>query len=151
MSASHFCIPRKETVQPPYLQNRIIMFCLQIPPLIHLWEIFILLLSVCTVYLAAANIWSDPRNISCINRSQTHECRNWDWGRGILSLGIHKLDFRYSVLCWFLSPHCKKGLAVFPSPAGMSLIKLFLGGNNLVFPAQREFDQWHPGWGRENG
>jgi hypothetical protein len=37
--------------------------------------------------------------------------------------------------------HCKKGLAVFPSPAGMSLIKLFLGGNNLVFPAQREFGQ----------
>jgi hypothetical protein len=30
----------------------------------------------------------------------------------------------------------KKGLAVFPSPVGMSLIKLFLGGNNLVFPSQ---------------
>jgi hypothetical protein len=30
-------------------------------------------------------------------------------------------------------PHCEKELAVFPSPAGMSLIKLFLGGNNLVF------------------
>ncbi len=29
--------------------------------------------------------------------------------------------------------HCKKELAVFPSPAGMSQIKLFLGGNNLVF------------------
>jgi hypothetical protein len=29
--------------------------------------------------------------------------------------------------------HCKKELAVFPSLAGMSLIKLFLGGNNLVF------------------
>jgi hypothetical protein len=29
--------------------------------------------------------------------------------------------------------HCKKELAVFPSPAGMSLMKLFLGGNNLVF------------------
>ena len=29
--------------------------------------------------------------------------------------------------------HCKKELAGFPSPAGMSLIKLFLGGNNLVF------------------
>jgi hypothetical protein len=29
--------------------------------------------------------------------------------------------------------HCKKELAVFPPPAGMSLIKLFLGGNNLVF------------------
>ena len=34
--------------------------------------------------------------------------------------------------------HCKKELAVFPSPAGMSLIKLFLGGK---FPAQREFGQ----------
>ncbi len=31
--------------------------------------------------------------------------------------------------------HCKKGLAVFPSPAGMSLTKLFLGGNNLIIPA----------------
>jgi hypothetical protein len=27
--------------------------------------------------------------------------------------------------------HCKKGLAVFPSPAGMSLTKLSLGGKNL--------------------
>ncbi len=33
-----------------------------------------------------------------LNRSQTHECRNWDWGRTIPSLGIHQLDFRYSVL-----------------------------------------------------
>ncbi len=32
-----------------------------------------------------------------------------------------------------LMGHCKKELAVFPSPAGMSLIKLCLGGNNLVF------------------
>ncbi len=39
------------------------------------------------------------------------------------------LDLRCSM--WAL--HCKKELAVFPSPAGMSLIKLFLGGNNLVF------------------
>ncbi len=29
----------------------------------------------------------------------------------------------------------------FPPPAGMSLTKLFLGGNNLVFPAQGEFDK----------
>ncbi len=33
----------------------------------------------------------------------------------------------------WLAIHCKKELAVFPSPAGMSQIKLFLGGNNLVF------------------
>jgi hypothetical protein len=37
--------------------------------------------------------------------------------------------------------HFKKGLVVFPSPAGMSLIKLSLGGNNLIFPAQGEFGQ----------
>jgi hypothetical protein len=35
--------------------------------------------------------------------------------------------------------HCKKELAVFPSPAGMSLIKLFLGGNNLVFSRPERF------------
>jgi len=37
--------------------------------------------------------------------------------------------------------HCKKELAVFQSPAGMSLIKLFLGGDNSIFPAQGEFGQ----------
>jgi hypothetical protein len=30
------------------------------------------------------------------NHSQTHKCRNCDWGRAIPFLGIHKLDFRYS-------------------------------------------------------
>ncbi len=29
-------------------------------------------------------------------RSQTHECGNWDWGRTIPFLGIHKWDFRCS-------------------------------------------------------
>jgi hypothetical protein len=33
---SHLCIPRNETVEPPYFQNRIIMFCLPIPTLIYL-------------------------------------------------------------------------------------------------------------------
>jgi hypothetical protein len=35
----------------------------------------------------------------------------------------------------------KKRLATFPSPAGMSFTKLSLGGNNLIIPAQREFDR----------
>ncbi len=43
----------------------------------------------------------------------------------------------------------KKRFAIFPSPAGMSLIKLTLDGTNLILPAQEEFSQWHPGWGRE--
>jgi hypothetical protein len=39
------------------------------------------------------------------------------------------------------SIHCKKTLAVFPSPAGMSLTKLSLDGNNLIFPVQGEFGE----------
>jgi hypothetical protein len=35
----------------------------------------------------------------------------------------------------------KKGFAIFPSPAGMSLIKLSLDGNNLIISAQGEFGQ----------
>ncbi len=32
-----------------------------------------------------------------INRSQTHECGNWDWGRSIPFLGISVSNFRYCV------------------------------------------------------
>ncbi len=48
------------------------------------------------------------------------------------------------------SLHCKKSVSNFPSPAGNSLIKLSLGGNNLIIPVQGEYGQWHPGWEREN-
>jgi hypothetical protein len=37
--------------------------------------------------------------------------------------------------------HCKKSVAIFPSPAGMSLTKLSLAGNNYYY---------YPGWAREN-
>jgi hypothetical protein len=37
--------------------------------------------------------------------------------------------------------HCKKRLAVFPSPDGMSLTKLSLAGNNLIIPGHGEFGQ----------
>jgi hypothetical protein len=43
--------------------------------------------------------------------------------------------------------HCKKRLTVFLSPAGMSLTKLSLVGNNLIIPSQEEFGKRHPGWG----
>ncbi len=42
--------------------------------------------------LQQENMWTDPGNIY-INRSQTHECRNWDF----LFLGINEWDFRCSV------------------------------------------------------
>ncbi len=46
------------------------------------------------------------------------------------------------VECWFMAEvmvHCKIRLAVFPSPAGMSLTTPSLVGNNLIFPGQGEF------------
>jgi hypothetical protein len=33
------------------------------------------------------------RSWEYINRSYTHECGNWDWGRAISFLGTHKWDF----------------------------------------------------------
>ncbi len=36
------------------------------------------------------------RSWEYINRSQTQECENWDWGRAIPFLEIHKWDFRCS-------------------------------------------------------
>ncbi len=50
-------------------------------------------------------------------------------------------------VCLLFSVNWKKRFAIFPSPAGMSLTKLSLAGNNLIIPAQREFVKWLPGWG----
>ncbi len=44
-----------------------------------------------SVYFAAAKYVD--RSWVYINRSQTHECANWDWGRPIPRKGIHKWDF----------------------------------------------------------
>ncbi len=35
--------------------------------------------------------------IYCISRPQTHDCGNWDWGRAVPFLGIHKSKFLCSV------------------------------------------------------
>jgi hypothetical protein len=34
--------------------------------------------------------------------------------------------------------HCKKRLVIFSSPAGMSLTKFFLGGDNKIIPARKK-------------
>ena len=46
--------------------------------------------------LLQENMYVD-RSWEYINRSQTHECGNWDWGHAIPRKGIHKWDFRCSV------------------------------------------------------
>jgi hypothetical protein len=73
-----------------YFQNRIIMFCLPVPTLIYLWEIYIFPGSVC---LFCCREICGPRSWEYINSSQTHECGNWDWGRAIPRKGIYKWDF----------------------------------------------------------
>jgi hypothetical protein len=90
MSGSHLCIHRNETMQPPYFQNRIIMFCLLIPTLIYLWEIYIFPGWVCL--FCCSQICGPILGI--YNRSQTHECGYWDWGRTIPRKGIYKWDSR---------------------------------------------------------
>jgi hypothetical protein len=41
------------------------------------------------------NRW--PEREKTLDRSQTHECGNWDWGRAVPFLGIHKSKFLCSV------------------------------------------------------
>ncbi len=51
-----------------------------------------------SVYSAAGKYVD--RSWEYINRSQIHECGNWDWSRAIpvLGIGIHKWDFRCSAV-----------------------------------------------------
>ncbi len=52
-----------------------------------------------SVYFAAAKHVEPSCMGIYINRSQTHECGNWVWGRTIPRKGKHKCDFRCSVQC----------------------------------------------------
>ncbi len=111
-------------------------------------------------YLASRMVWVLTRPLSpSLDRRHT---ASWEgvttcwWQRGVGGWGRSQIiqkscdikeawsSIHFSILPMHGSPrdkvmtsvlclHCKKELAVFPSPAGMSLIKLFLGGNNLVF------------------
>ncbi len=76
-----------------YFQKRIVMFCLPVPPLIYLWEIYRFPGSVGLPILLQGNTAYVDHSWDYINRSQTHECENWDLGRTIPRKGIHKWDF----------------------------------------------------------
>ncbi len=78
-----------------YFQNRIVMFCLPVPTLIYLWEVWYFqdrsAYSAAGIYVDQSGEYMYGRN-----RSQTQECGNWDWGRAIPRKGIHTGDFRCS-------------------------------------------------------
>jgi hypothetical protein len=60
----------------------------------YLWEIYIF---PGLVYLFCCKIYVD-QSWEYINRSQKHECGNWDWGRAIPRKRIHKWDFLQCVI-----------------------------------------------------
>ncbi len=80
-------------IRNKYSQERNCAASVPIFTFMCLWAIYIFPLSV---WNSAAGKYVD-RSWEYINRSQTHECGNRDWGRAIPFLRIYKWDFRCSV------------------------------------------------------
>ncbi len=77
-----------------YSQKRYCAVSLPMSAFMCLWPLY--LFPPSGLPILQENMWTDPGNIY-VNRSQTHECGIWDWGRAIPFLGIHNWDFRCSV------------------------------------------------------
>ncbi len=78
----HLNIPRKGIARPQ-------------SPFMCLWAIFIFPRFICLL-CCRKYVDCGPIPWEYINRSQTHECGNWDWGRANPRKGIYKWDFRCS-------------------------------------------------------
>jgi hypothetical protein len=72
-----------------YSQKRNCVVTVPIPIFMFLWAIYIFPRSICLFCCRKIG----RRSWKYIDRSQTHECENWDWGWAIPFLGIHKSKF----------------------------------------------------------
>jgi hypothetical protein len=95
---------------------------------------------------------SDSENKPVISVTEVFSLLSWINSDDVTELSWNyalwhpkKIGNDFTEVFLLINLHCKKELAVFPSLAGKSLIKLFLGGNNLVFFRPEKV------WGRENG
>ncbi len=79
-----------------YFQNRIIMFCLPVPTLLYLWEIYIYFQDR-SAYPGVGKYVVRSWEYIIAHIKQIHEFGNWDWGRAIPRKGIHKWDFQCSL------------------------------------------------------
>ncbi len=86
LNHSLHCKEKMPKIWNKYSQKRSIGASVPISPFMCLWANFIFPRWVC---LFCWRKYVD-RFWDYINRSQTHECGNWGWGRAILRKGIYK-------------------------------------------------------------
>ncbi len=91
------CKDKIPQIRNKYFQNRNIGASVPISTFMCLWKMYLFLQSVC---LFCWRKYVD-QSWDYIDRSQTHECEIWDWGRAIPRKGIHKKDFPSSAHLFF--------------------------------------------------
>ncbi len=86
----HAPSPTIPKIRNKYSQERHCAAAVPIPSFMFLWAIYIFLPQVC---LFCCRKIGGPNVGIYVDRSKTQECGNWDWGRAIPFLGLHKFKF----------------------------------------------------------